>query len=178
MKLMRWLPVICLLVFLPSAPGQLGLFAGFSAATTNIANDPWFYGASFGGYYNGLKLPLINVGVSARAAILRGSVSGSTPQQQFINGLAGPRAEFHLPLVPLKPYVEGRAGASNIEAGEGVARVDKTAFSYGFAGGADLTIFPGLAWRVAEYSYTRSSVYAGINQNTITTGLVLHVPVP
>ncbi len=140
MKRIWILSASCLFFFLPSAHGQLGLYAGFSAANTNVPNEPWFYGATFGGYYNVVKLPLINLGVDGQAAILHGS--GSSSPQKIINGLVGPRVEFHLPLIPLKPYLAGHLGGSNIEVGQGSARTEKTAFSYGFAAGADLTIFP------------------------------------
>jgi hypothetical protein len=176
MKRIWMLSASCLFFFLPSAHGQLGLYAGFSAANTNAANEPWLYGATFGGYYNVLKLPVINLGVDGQAAILHGS--GSSSSQKIINGLVGPRAEFHLPLIPLKPYLEGHLGGSNIQVGQGFARTDKTVFSYGFAAGADLTVFPRLDWRVAEYSYTRSEVGDGVDQSTLTTGLVLRLPVP
>jgi hypothetical protein len=176
MKRICMLSATFLFFFLPSAQGQLGLYGGFSAANTNVANEPWLYGATFGGYYNTLKLPLINLGIDGRAAILNGS--GSSSQQKFVNGLVGPRAEFHLPLIPLKPYAAAQAGASHIEVGQGVARTDQTAFSYGFAAGGDLTVLPRLDWRVAEYSYTRSNVSGGIHQSTLTTGLVLRLPIP
>jgi hypothetical protein len=176
MKRIWMLSATCLFFFLPSAHGQLGLYAGFSAANTNVPNESWFYGATFGGYYNALKLPLINLGIDGQAAILNGS--GSSSQQKIINGLVGPRAEFHLPLIPLKPYVAGHLGGSNIEVGQGFARTDKTVFSYGFAAGGDLTIFPRLDWRVAEYSYTRSNVLGSVNQSTLTTGLVVRLPIP
>ena len=175
MKRFSILSAICLFL-LPAAHGQLGIYGGFSAANTNIPNENWFYGGTFGGYYNVVKLPVIKLGIDGRAAILNGS--GSPSQQQIINGLAGPRLEVHLPLVPLKPYVEGLAGGSRIQAGQGFSRTDKTVLGYGFSGGVDLTIFYRLDWRVAEYSYTRSNLFGNVNQSTVTTGLVLRLPVP
>ena len=166
--------LIWLLFLIPSARGQVGLYAGFSATSTNEGNEPWFYGTTFGGYYTGWKLPLINLGLDARASLLHGS--GSVSPQKFVNGLVGPRAQIHLPLVPLKPYLSGLAGGTHTELGQGSARTNKTSFSYGFAAGADLTIFPLLDWRIAEYSFTRSD--PGVDQKTLTTGLVLRLPVP
>jgi hypothetical protein len=95
--------LIWLLFLIPSARGQVGLYAGFSATSTNEGNEPWFYGTTFGGYYTGWKLPLINLGLNARASLLHGS--GSVSPQKFVNGLVGPRAQLHLPLVPLKPHL-------------------------------------------------------------------------
>lgn len=176
MKRIWLLPASCLFFFLPFAQGQLGLYAGFSAANTNVPNEPWLYGETFGGYYNVVKLPVIHLGIDGRTTILNGS--GSLSQQKIINGLGGPRAELHVPLIPLKPYVAGLVGGSNIQVGQGSARTEKTVFSYGFAAGVDLTVFPRLDWRVAEYSYTRSNVLNGVDQSTLTTGLVLRLPVP
>jgi hypothetical protein len=76
------------------------------------------------------------------------------------------------------PYAEGLVGGSSIQVGEGFARTVKASVSYGFAAGADLTIFPLLDWRIVEYSYTRSNALEGIDQSTLTTGIVLRVPVP
>lgn len=187
----RTLSALGLFCFLPSAHGQLGIYAGFSATHANIpavtlsaqfgaaftgnSTDPWFYGATFGAYYNVVKLPVIKLGIDGRAAILNGSGS---PAQQIINGLAGPRLEVHLPLIPLRPYVSGHVGGSRVETGQGFVRTDKTVLGYGFSAGADLTIFPRLDWRVADYSYTRSNIFGNADQNTITTGLVLRLPVP
>jgi hypothetical protein len=176
MKRISILTPLCLFVLLPAAHGQLGIYAGFTASNSNIPNENWFYGPTFGAYYNVVKLPVIKLGLDGRAAIL--SASGGPAQQKIVNGLAGPRLEAHLPLIPLKPYVEGYAGASKVEVGQGSAYSDKTVLGYGFAAGADLTIFPRLDWRVAEYSYTRSNVFGNITQDTVTTGLVLRLPVP
>jgi Outer membrane protein beta-barrel domain len=176
MKRISILSAICLSFLLPSAHAQLGIYAGFTASNTNLPNENWFYGPTFGAYYNVVKLPVIKLGIDGRASILNGS--GSPSSQQIVNGLAGPRLEVQLPLIPLKPYVEGYAGGSKVEIGQGTSRSDKTVLGYGFSAGADLTIFPRLDWRVAEYSYTRSSVFGNVTQNTVTTGLVLRLPIP
>ena len=168
----------CLFCFLPSAHGQLGLYGGFSAAKTNVANEPWLYGATFGAYYNVVKLPVIHLGLDGQAVILNSSSNNSGSQQKITNGLAGPRLEVHLPLIPLKPYAAAHLGGSNFQIGQGIARTEKTVFSYGFSAGADLTVFPRLDWRVVEYSYTRSKVFGTVNQSTFTTGLVLRLPIP
>jgi hypothetical protein len=153
----------------PAAKAQVGLYGGFTAANTNIANSKWIYGTTFGGYYNTFHLPLLNFGLDARVSILDGS--------NTVNGLIGPRAEAHIPL--LKPYLEGLVGASHISGGQGVAAFTDTALSYGFAAGADVTIFPRLDWRVVDYNFVRSpNIAGGINQDILTTGIVLRLPVP
>ena len=154
---------------MPAAKAQVGLYGGFSAANTNIPNSKWLYGTTFGGYYNALHVPLISLGLDARVSILDGS--------NTVNGLAGPRLELHIPF--LKPYIEGQVGASHISGGQGVTTFNQTAFSYGFAAGADLTILPRIDWRVVDYNYIRTpSVVAGTNQDVLTTGIVIRLPVP
>jgi hypothetical protein len=171
MKGLRWFsPVFfsLLLILTSSAHAQLGLYGGFSAANTNIPNSKWLYGTTFGGYYNAIHVPLVNLGLDARVSILDGS--------NTVNGLIGPRAELHIPI--LKPYVEGQIGASRISGGQGAFAFSDTVFSYGFAAGADVTIFPRLDWRVVDYNYIRSpDAIRGTNQDVLTTGLVLRLPV-
>jgi hypothetical protein len=171
MKGLRWFSPVCFLLLLSLtsiAHAQLGLYGGFSAANTNIPNSKWLYGTTFGGYYNAYHLPLLNLGMDARVSILDGS--------NTVNGLAGPRAELHLPFI--KPYLEGQIGASRISGGQGVSAFSSTSFSYGFAAGADVTIFPRLDWRVVDYNYIRTPDAArGTNQDVLTTGIVLRLPV-
>jgi hypothetical protein len=153
----------------PIMQAQVGLYGGFSAANTNIPNSKWLYGTTFGAYYNAYHVPLVNVGLDARVSILNGS--------NVVNGLIGPRAEFHLPII--KPYVEGLVGVSDINGGQGAATFGQTAFSYGFSAGADVTILPRLDWRVVDYQFTRTpNILGGINQDALTTGIVLRLPVP
>jgi hypothetical protein len=155
-------------ILVPSAKAQLGLYGGFSAGNTNIPNSKWIYGTTFGAYYNAYHVPLVNLGLDTRISILDGS--------NTVNGLIGPRVELHIPII--KPYLEGLVGGSNISGGRGITTFSQTSLSYGFAAGADVTIFPRLDWRVVDYNYIRTpDVGNGINQDVLTTGLVLRLPI-
>jgi len=169
--------VLALMVLL--LPGvlraQVGVYAGFSATKLNVANTDWIKGASFGAYYDPIHLPLVNFGIDARGSVLGGS--GAT---QVKSGLIGPRAVVHLPILPLKPYVEGLIGVGQVQVGQGVAATRSgTQFEYGLAAGVDFTFFPRLDWRVVDYQY---GAFNGSNsttsQKTLSTGLVFRLPIP
>ncbi|NYF79396.1 hypothetical protein [Granulicella arctica] len=153
---------------------QVGVYAAFSETKLNIANTDWIKGATFGAYYDAVHLPLVNFGVDAR-----GSVLGGSGMTQVKSGLFGPRAVAHLPIVPLKPYVEGLIGAGQVQVGQGTAASSATHLEYGLAAGADFTFFPRLDWRVVDYQYGGFDRLNGTTgQKTISTGLVFRLPIP
>jgi hypothetical protein len=169
----RFQIVLCIslfLLFLPAAKGQVGVYVNFSASQLSSPNAPWIYGPTFGAYYDGVHLPLVNFGADLRASILG---SGGN---KVDSGLIGARAVIHAPLLPIKPYGELLVGAAHVQAGQGIATTNKTAFEYGALGGADLTIFPRFDWRVVEYQY--SWFVGGPQQKMLSTGLVFRVPIP
>jgi hypothetical protein len=158
-----------------SSRAQIGVYASFSAAKYDLPNNTdWTYGPTFGLYDDAFHLPIITVGFDARAAIL-----GSEETTRLISGMAGPRLSAHLPLIPLKPYVEGLVGVGHVTTGQGFARIDDLFLNTGVAAGADLTFFPRFDWRIVEYSYSRfPSLNGGTNQKTLSTGLVFRLPIP
>jgi hypothetical protein len=157
-----------------SARAQVGVYATFSAAKYDIPNTGWIYGPTLGVYDDAFHLPFVAVGFDARASIL-----GSGGSTQLTSGMVGPRLSVHVPLVPIKPYVEGLVGAGHVVAGQGIAHSDDLFLQTGVTAGADLTIFPRLDWRVAEYSYSRfPGLDGGVNQKSLSTGLVLRLPIP
>jgi hypothetical protein len=157
-----------------SARAQVGVYATFSAGKYDLANTGWVYGPTLGVYDDAFHFPLVSFGFDARASIL-----GSGGSTQLTSGMVGPRISAHLPLIPLKPYVEGLVGASHVVAGQGTAHTDDLFLQTGVTAGADLTIFPRLDWRVAEYSYSRfPGLDNGVNQKSLSTGLVLRLPIP
>jgi hypothetical protein len=170
----RFQIVLCIslfLLFLPTAKAQLGVYANFSAAHLTSPNAPWIYGPTLGAYYDGMHLPLVNFGADLRASIL-----GSGGNTQVDSGMIGARAVIHAPLLPIKPYGEMLIGAAHVQTGQGFGATNKTAFEYAALGGADLTIFPRLDWRVVEYQY--SWFAGGPQQQMLSTGLVFRVPIP
>lgn len=167
---MKRLPLLLLALSLlmvgPLAKAQVGIYATGGGAKLS---DTWTYGPTFGIYRDSHHFPLINFGVDARVAIFN-----SNSNVKLYNGLIGPRAVVHLPIIPIKPYVEGLIGAGHIT---GNSLASKTTFSYGVAAGADLTFFPRLDWRVVDFTYGGFSS-GNTNQTSISTGLVFRLPIP
>ncbi len=127
----RFQIVLCIslfLLFLPAAKGQVGVYASFSASNLSSPNAPWIYGPTFGAYYDGVHLPVVNFGADLRASILG---SGGN---KIDSGLIGARAVIHAPLLPIKPYGELLIGAAHVQANQGFAATDKTAFEYAALG--------------------------------------------
>jgi hypothetical protein len=171
MDRMRWLVLLAMVALPMGLRAQVGVYGGFSATKLDVPQADWIEGASFGAYYNTVHLPVVNFGFD-----LRGSVLGGGGATQVKSGLAGPRVVAHLPVVPLHPYVEGLVGAGDVKFGQGLAARDATHLGYGLAAGVDFTFFPRLDWRVVDYQWGH---YNGVgDQSTITTGLVLRLPIP
>lgn len=153
-----------------SAHAQLGVYAGFSTSKLDVVNTNRTNGGTFGVLYDSHHFPLVNFGLDLRAV-----VANSDDVTKVTSGMIGPRAVFHLPLIPLHPYVEGLVGGAHVQTGQGVARYDSTNISGGVAAGADLTVLPYISWRVIDYNYNRlPGPHAG--QTTLTTGLVIRIP--
>lgn len=177
MKRIHLFALLFLVSLLSIAParGQVGVYANFSATTLNVPNETgWIYGPTFGIYDDRFHLPVVNFGVDAR-----GEVLGSGGSEQVYGGLVGPRAVFHLPVLPLHPYAEVLGGAARVQVGQGSALRRGTFLNYSVLGGLDLTFFPRLDWRVIEYSYGGfPGLNQGTNQQTVSMGLVFRLPIP
>jgi len=174
MTRLRLVPLLLLFAFLPQAKAQLGVYGSFTASKLNAPNTSWFYGPTFGAYYDGAHFPLVNFGIDARAALLG---SGAEPSTKVDSVLVGPRAVLHAPVLPLRPYAEALVGAAHVQIGQGTAYSSASHINYGFAAGVDMTFFPRLDWRVVEYTYTRFTGSSGADaQKTLSTGLVFRIP--
>lgn len=163
---------LCAVLLLPlSAWAQTAVYADFSASNFDVPNVGWQYGPTFGIYYDHWHVPFISLGVDGRASFIG---SGST---KVYSGLIGPRVQVRPHVIPLQPYAEALIGGGNVQFGQGVARTDKNAFEYQVVAGADLTVFPRIDWRVAEFSYSGfSSLGQPFNPKTFSTGIVLRLP--
>lgn len=170
----RLLLLLLLFAFLPLANAQIGLYGSFTASKLTTANANWFYGPTFGAYYDAARLPIASFGFDARVALLG---SGSEPATKVDSGMIGPRVALHVPVVPLRPYGEVLVGAAHIQAGQGASYSSGTHGGVGAAAGVDLTFFPRLDWRVVEYDYNHFMGPSGMNnQESLSTGLVFRVP--
>lgn len=162
--------ILALLAFPRLSHAQLGVYAGFSTSKLDSPNTNRTNGGLFGAYYDNHHFPLVNFGVD-----LRGAVLNSDDTTKITSVTAGPRAVFHLPLIPLHPYVEGLVGGAHVQDGQGTTRYDGTGLAAGFAAGADFTILPRIDWRVIDYSYTRLTG-PDRYQSTFTTGIAVRIP--
>jgi hypothetical protein len=147
------------------AQAKLAIYGTVGGEKTDINHEGWTTAGTFGLYYGIAKLGPINLSIDAR-----GDLSGNVN-----SGLFGPRVALHLPLIPLKPYVEVLGGFSSYNTETNGAK-NVTSANYRWVGGIDTTILPHIDWRIADYSYSG----AGIAQDNITrhpqtlsTGIVL-----
>lgn len=85
-------------------------------------------------------------------------------------------AVLHLPVVPLRPYAEGLAGVAKLNYSQSDLTDNSTDLAYGFSLGLDFTFFSHLDWRVLDFTYTRLQDTDTTNQKSLTTGLVLRIP--
>ena len=164
--------LLCALLLLPvSASAQTGVYATFNASDFDLPHVDWQYGPTFGIYHDGWHVPFIGIGVDGRASFIG---SGST---KVYSGLVGPHIQLHPHIFPLMPYAEALVGGGKVEFGQGTARTDTTAAEYQLLAGADLTIFPHIDWRLAEFSYSGfSSMNQSFHPKTISTGIVVRLP--
>lgn len=150
---------------------QLAVYGGFTTSKLTTPNTPRLNGASFGAYYDSHRFPVVNFGIDVRGTVL--PVKDTTGVTLIT---AGPRAVFHLPLIPLRPYGEGMIGGGKVQYGSGgIGSYNSGSFAAGVTAGADLHILPFIDWRVIDYSFTRL-VGPKANQNSITTGIVVRIP--
>lgn len=171
MKFTRLGLVLSLFLLPLAASAQLAVYADFSAGQLNTPDTGWSYGPTFGAYY-GKGFPLVNLGLD-----LRGSLLGTGSSNEVDSGQIGPRVAVHLPVVPLKPYVEGLVGMGHASIRQTYASADGNYLEYSVVAGADLTILPRIDWRVAEYTYSRlPNLLGGTDETSISTGIVLRIP--
>jgi hypothetical protein len=174
--------------FIPSlsAPGQIGIYGKLDITRVSLSSQNhenfqstgWFYGPGAGIYYDFLHLGPVSVG-----ADVRGSYQFSDPNK-YRSVLAGARLAVKPPVLPIKPYVQasvGLAGSSTPKIGNNPTSFSNK-FAYEVVGGADVTIFPAVDWRVVELGYGRVSAvssFPGTPANSLfllSTGIVLRLP--
>jgi hypothetical protein len=90
----------------------------------------------------------------------------------YYTGAAGPRFAFKVPVIPLRPYVEGLVGVANYNSGNGTDST--THFNYQVVGGLDMTFFPKIDWRVVDFAYSAVSGQ-NVNAKILSTGLVIRI---
>ncbi|HEY8997168.1 MAG TPA: outer membrane beta-barrel protein [Edaphobacter sp.] len=150
---------------------QLAVYGGFTTSKLSTPNTPRLNGGTFGAIYDSKRFPVVNFGIDVRGTVL--PVKDTTGVTIFT---AGPRAVFHLPLIPVRPYAEAGIGGGKVQFGSGgIGTYNSGSFAASVTAGADLHILPLIDWRVIDYSYIRL-VGPKTNQNSITTGIVIRIP--
>jgi hypothetical protein len=105
-------------------------------------------GGTFGIYGNILTLGPIRLGADARYFFSSSSNQTGIVRNKLSGSLGGLRVAFKVPIVPLKPYVQGEVGA--IITNYGFTGNQTSRLAYQVQGGVDYTVIPHFDLR-AEY---------------------------
>ncbi len=129
--------------------GFLGSTNASQGSSVSQSNSFSSYGATVGVYDDFVRLGPLKLGADARYFQDNGgSNSSSSYGNKLHGGLAGLRLALKLPLVSLKPYVQGEVGG--VGTNYGVNPDETGTFAYQVQGGLDFTIFPHVDLR-GEY---------------------------
>ncbi len=196
--------VLAVTTVLPSASAQLAAYGTVSVrrmtsipytqgstSYTNGSFDP--VGGTFGAYYDWRTFGPVRLGVDARGSIAnstKGAYTATAAGGHLASVLGGMRASFHVPLIPLKPYVQGSAGLARTNFGtdyntglasSGVSNSTGIQLSnhveYDVFAGADLSILPFIDFRVVELGYGAVQGHAHTYPvESLSSGIVIHFP--
>lgn len=170
-----------------SACAQIGAYAGFSAAKSNLGQQlesgNWLHGGVIGAYIDSRHFVVLELGIDARAVFLDQTDRPGFIHDRLDGGFIGPRVAVHVPALPLRPYGEALIG---VAVTQGVRNsnlsfpsVNESSFAYQLIAGADLTVLPHIDWRVAEFTYTgipnlkNGALSTTAYTKAISTGLVV-----
>jgi hypothetical protein len=144
-----------------NAQAKLAVYGTVGGEKPGIVNANGWSTAGTAGLYVGL----FNFGPVAISADGRAELASTIK-----SGLVGPRIALHLPVMPLKPYVEVLVGGStypNLPNGIPL----KSRFAGRFVAGVDTTILPRIDWRIVDFGYGITA--ANPRAATLTTGVVV-----
>ncbi len=147
--------ILILLALVPirlHAQAKFAVYGTAGGEKTDVSNEPWTIGGTFGIYYGFTRLGPIAISADGRGDLSR----------NMISALFGPRIALALPYFPIKPYFEVLGGVSTYSITDEGPR-SFTDGTYRWVGGVDTSIFPHTDWRL-DYSYGGG----GITQNNIT----------
>jgi hypothetical protein len=153
--------LVTLLTARLNAQARLAVYGTVGGEKPGIVNDNGWNTSGTVGLYVGVA----NFGPVALAADGRGEFSS-----KIKSGLVGPRIALHLPVFPLKPYVEALIGGSsypNTSAGLPI----KSRFAGRFVAGIDTAVLPHIDWRIVDFTYGITT--ADPRAESLTTGVVL-----
>jgi hypothetical protein len=190
-----------------AAQAQFGVYGTYSATRMNGIQclDPSGHCSSGGGvvspsglgggvYYDFKTLGPLRLGIDARGGIAKSNksaVNSSGGDGATISnyGLAGVRAQIHVPYTFLKPYVEAAAGIARSDAtepytlvGGSVTKPYDNFVQYQGIAGVDVKVLPILDLRAIELGIgNMNRIGSGngtssVGVKTIGVGIVLHLP--
>ncbi len=189
---------------LPSAQAQLAAYGTVSVrrmtsipyteGTTSYTNGSFdAVGGTFGLYYDWRTYGPVRLGADVRGSIdnsTKGAYTSTVAGGHLASGLGGVRASFHVPLIPLKPYVQGSVGFARTNFGtdynsalatSGVSNTTGIQLSnhveYDVFVGADLSILPFVDFRVVELGYGAVQGHSHTYPiESLSSGIVFHFP--
>jgi hypothetical protein len=151
--------LVTLLTARLNAQAKLAVYGTVGGEKPGIPND-WGTAGTVGLYVGVANLGPLALSVDGRADLA----------SKIKSGFVGPRLALHLPVFPLKPYVEALIGGSsypNLPNGLPL----KSKLTGRFVAGVDTTILPRIDWRIVDFSYGITA--ATPRAMSLTTGVVL-----
>ena len=159
MKLRFLVPALALALATIAAHAQVGIYVNpVASRISNSTADtgPFaflgdgqkvqiFGGAAFGGYYDFLHYPKLDVGVDMRDTFQHGNNASLNSFIVSVRVAAKPMA------FKLKPYIQAGAGAGRTRPPLSNAHIER--LQYGVYGGVDRALTKHIDWRIVELSY-------------------------
>jgi hypothetical protein len=143
------------------AQAKLAIYGTVGGEKPGILNaNDWVTAGTIGLYVGAAKLGPLAISVDGRGEF----------SSKIKSGLVGPRLALHLPLFPIKPYVEVLIGGSSYPNTPNGLPISSR-FVGRLGAGADATILPHVDWRIVDFTYGITS--ANPRAESLTTGLVL-----
>lgn len=150
-------------------------------------------GGTGGVYYDWRTFGPVRLGADVRGSIsnsTKGAYNATAAGGHLSSILGGVRASFHVPLIPLKPYIQGSTGLARTNFGtdynsslatSGVSNTTGIQLSnhveYDVFAGADLAILPLVDFRVVELGYGAVQGHSHTYPvESISSGIVIHFP--
>jgi len=153
---LRWLAVVVFLFTASSSRAQFAIYgmgtggreSGQNVGQASNSNGSFTaWGGTGGAYYDFAHLGPLHLGADGRFFIEHSG--NSTPYgNKLEGGSGGLRADAHIPLVPLIPYVQAEVGGAGTN--NGAEPTLTTGFLYQMQFGLDITILPHVDLR-GEY---------------------------
>ena len=167
----------------------------YTQGTTTATNGSFnAVGGTGGVFYDFRNVGPVRLGIDARGTIASSTQSAYTSfnagGSHLSSGLAGVRATFHTPFIPIKPYVQGSVGVARTNFGTDYSNTLVTGtlskgsgvqisshLEYDAFAGVDIAVVPLVDFRLIELGYGavqgNSHTYP---VQSLSTGIVFHLP--